>query len=769
MENRILRILIIDPSADDAERLTAALRAGPYILKTQLAADAERAAALLGEGTWDIVLLEPATPGVQIKHLVAATRHLPLPTPILVTAGKPQTQNIAQYMADGARDFFLKGDCARLLPAIARELESAAQCQELNSLKERLDRSEARYRAMVDNSQEAVCYCHEGVYVDANSSYLSLLGYASLDELKDVPLLDVVDKADRPRFKTLLQKKGSDAGAPAEFRLVRRDGKPAQVEISVSPVVMAGEPCLQISLNDVSRRKALEEKLEQIHQRDALTGLASKRKFTNELNSCLTQNTATRSACTLVTVEMLRLREHNERLGHATADRMLLQLSQQLKKQLEPGQLMARLGGGQFAVLLRGVAREKSAGICEKFQNIARNYQFVHQGKPLEFEFAYGVEELNASVMDTQKFLSDCFKTAMDRVRQGRKPETVAPAAKAPPAATVAKSTAAQVTATIARAADKPRAPEPKPAVVAAPPAAPAPAIVDDAPVMIPAMEMTPSADTPALDMTPPPAPPAARSAQTWKPRLDRALASDGFQLSFQPIINVHGEMRELFEAMLSLADPNGDLLPARDFIPAAEELGLAAKVDRWVAMRAVETLIAMVNNRQPGMLMVPLTAAAVADNLLLAAMQQHLKTTSVPTERLCIQVQAAALVRDPRAALVFAQIVKRMGAKLAIDDERGEFGEEKLFQSLPWDYYKVPTGNLSGLKAAVAMAHALERPVVATGLEDAELFAALFSESLDYVQGDYLCPQLPEPEYAFAGEQELTSTSVGPSWNVGG
>jgi multidomain signaling protein FimX len=238
--------------------------------------------------------------------------------------------------------------------------------------------------------------------------------------------------------------------------------------------------------------------------------------------------------------------------------------------------------------------------------------------------------------------------------------------------------------------------------------------------------------------------------------------------LHFQPIINVHGEMRELFEAVLYLENAQGELVPAREFMPAAEEHGLAGKIDRWVAMRSAEALAALINAGKPATLLAPMSFATIADNLSLAAMQQHLKATSIPAEYLRLQVEAAALARDPGATMAFAQIVKRTGVGLVINDDSAEMLKPALIQMLPCAYYKVPATHLGNLKKAVYLAHGVEMSVIATGVEDGEMFSTLWSENVDYMQGGYLCPPMPVPDYPFADEQELSSdTLAAPNWSV--
>lgn len=77
---------------------------------------------------------------------------------------------------------------------------------------------------------------------------------------------------------------------------------------------------------------------------------------------------------------------------------------------------------------------------------------------------------------------------------------------------------------------------------------------------------------------------------QRWVGRIREALDGDGFQLHYQPVLNLQGEPLELYEAYLRL-EHNGELLSPTAFLGIAEEHGLLAEINRWVVSKAITVL----------------------------------------------------------------------------------------------------------------------------------------------------------------------------------
>ena len=111
-----------------------------------------------------------------------------------------------------------------------------------------------------------------------------------------------------------------------------------------------------VSHSDVSDRRMKEEHALQLAYHDQLTGLANRRRF-DETMSRLTahgQQTATPFTLTLVDVDHFKL--INDRFGHLVGDRLLQIVADRLRSQVRSCDLVARIGGDEFALLIPGAS-----------------------------------------------------------------------------------------------------------------------------------------------------------------------------------------------------------------------------------------------------------------------------------------------------------------------------------------------------------------------------------------------------------------------------
>ena len=92
------------------------------------------------------------------------------------------------------------------------------------------------------------------------------------------------------------------------------------------------------------------EQLARDAHHDPLTGLANRRRFTEELER--TVYGAGERRCAVVMIDLDRFKEVNDSFGHTVGDDLLSLVGPRLEQALEPGDLLARMGGDEFAVLL---------------------------------------------------------------------------------------------------------------------------------------------------------------------------------------------------------------------------------------------------------------------------------------------------------------------------------------------------------------------------------------------------------------------------------
>ncbi|MHB1224566.1 MAG: sensor domain-containing protein, partial [Gemmatimonadaceae bacterium] len=124
--------------------------------------------------------------------------------------------------------------------------------------------SEERYRALVERSPEAIAVHRDGILVYTNRAGAALVGAGRPEQLVGVPLSTLIHPADVGRIRRDPADFGDHETAhrdtdPAEFRLVRFDGRQLHVEIVSVPVVYNGRGAVQSVVRDVTARREAEQ------------------------------------------------------------------------------------------------------------------------------------------------------------------------------------------------------------------------------------------------------------------------------------------------------------------------------------------------------------------------------------------------------------------------------------------------------------------------------------------------------------------------------
>lgn len=200
-------------------------------------------------------------------------------------------------------------------------------------------------------------YDQEGDYplVYANPAFAQITGYAA-DEIlgRNCRFLQGAntDEETRTRMRESLRR-----GEPtrAVIQNYRKDGTEFVNELSISPVRNdAGEITHLVGIqNDVTERIVAGQRLTRQAQYDALTGFPNRSLFLELLKQSLRTSTRRKDReVALVYIDVDNLKHVNERLGHQGGDRYLRHIAQRISSAVRDGDIVARIGGDEFAILL---------------------------------------------------------------------------------------------------------------------------------------------------------------------------------------------------------------------------------------------------------------------------------------------------------------------------------------------------------------------------------------------------------------------------------
>lgn len=154
----------------------------------------------------------------------------------------------------------------------------------------------------------------------------------------------------------------------SEFRMQARDGRLVWIAAQDLPVQEPdGTICWSGYANDITEKKALEQKIRDLARFDGLTGLPNRQNFIELVENNLLRARRNRSRLALFFVDLDRFKPVNDSFGHAAGDELLKAVAARLRGALRESDMVGRFGGDEFLVLLPDIAQPAdAAGVAGK-------------------------------------------------------------------------------------------------------------------------------------------------------------------------------------------------------------------------------------------------------------------------------------------------------------------------------------------------------------------------------------------------------------------
>ena len=244
---------------------------------------------------------------------------------------------------------------------LQREQRRARDEAELRTLNASLSLQAEREQGVFECSGVAIAWVEltTGRLVRANPQYVKFTGYSEAeltDKRFDELAVPEERESDVAALKSLAA--GELTFVTDERRYVRKDGKVMWALRTLTAVKEGGAArAAFVTLQDITARKQAREEIAYLATHDSLTGLFNRLVLHTELANAITHR-APDEIVAMLFLDLDDFKVINDTLGHPTGDAVLIEMASRLRATVAKGDIVARLGGNEFAVLCRTAANE---------------------------------------------------------------------------------------------------------------------------------------------------------------------------------------------------------------------------------------------------------------------------------------------------------------------------------------------------------------------------------------------------------------------------
>lgn len=254
----------------------------------------------------------------------------------------------------------------------------------------------------------------DGSWLQVNEALCKLVGYSE-QELRATSFQRLTHADDLRHVQSYIQRviEGYIQSHEQEKRYIHEQGHTVWVQWHVSLLKdsESGSKRLFFQVQDITDRKLAEEKL----TLDTLTGLPNRARFFDLLKLRVARKPASKQ-CAVLMLDVDRFKLVNDSLGSASADQLLLQIAHRVKTCLRQNDVLARVGGDEFAVLLDDVSGEEEASSVATRIQQALSISFNLLGQEVYTTMSIGIALGSDYANDVSHMLRDA-ETAMHRAK----------------------------------------------------------------------------------------------------------------------------------------------------------------------------------------------------------------------------------------------------------------------------------------------------------------------------------------------------------------
>jgi diguanylate cyclase (GGDEF)-like protein len=221
------------------------------------------------------------------------------------------------------------------------------------------------------------------------------------------------------------------------------------------------------------------------------------------------------------------------------------------------------------------------------------------------------------------------------------------------------------------------------------------------------------------------------------------ALAQGGFELYYQPLVNLQTKRVTAFEALMRWNHKERGVVPPSEFIPVAEDMGLIVQLGEWALRHACMEAVAWPDDVR---VCVNLSPLQFSKGNLVSTVVSALASSGLPASRMELEITESVLLEKSERNIAILNQLRKLGVRISMDDFGTGYSSIGYLRSFPFDKIKidqsfvrdllVDKGSLAIVRAIAGLGVSFGMTTTAEGVETEEQMRCLNLEGCIEVQG---------------------------------
>jgi diguanylate cyclase (GGDEF)-like protein/PAS domain S-box-containing protein len=694
------RVLFVDDSNSIRTYYSRLLRQNGY--RVEVADSVARAYDMAIEQPFDIAIVDYFMPDENGYVLCQRLRDNPETAHITtaVITGTYLDQVIRDCLDAGAIECMFKNEAEELF------LARLASMKRLISVQKSIDQQRDRLAAILESVGEGVYGVdRQGCISFLNPAALQVLGYSSADELIGQyanEIFHYID-ADAQHGKDRLFEcyQSGEELRNWETKFLHQSGKLIPIDCTLYTLrTTENAEGSVVAFRDISNRKMLEEKLRWQATHDHLTELYNRRYFELRLEREIKETRRSGASNALVYVDLDRFKYVNDTVGHETGDRLLIDISRVLSKRVRSHDVLARIGGDEFAIIIKNVDATAALAQAEDLRLALNKLRVNCNGQCYVVHASMGLAMMDGNSSTAGDVLANADIACHIAKQSGRNRSHLYD--KSNDERNVMGTELGWSTR-----------------------------IMDALQNNGFELSYQPIMPMEAIDLDTLP----AQNGLLWQ----RHIKNTSGSFQYEVLVRMQGE--------------GGRMFFPETFIPTAERFNMMTDIDMWVLDRALRDVVATGSPKGKIQLSVNLSGHTLDSDSAQRKIRSIIEAYDVPPGSLVFEITETSAISNLDQANQFMRDLHAIGCRFSLDDFGSGFCSFAQLKNMPTDFVKIDGQFVKSMargatdRAIVTamndVAHSLGRYTVAEYVESAEVVRLLKICGVDKLQGHYISAPL--------------------------